>query len=63
MRNPAGFFLFTFHAIASFVSFAGVMVAGMALILPEADWERFWRGAVLFAVSSLIAKFAGDALE
>jgi hypothetical protein len=63
MRNPAGFYLFAFHAIASFTSFAGVVVAGMALILPEADWDRFVRGAILFVVSGLIARFASQALE
>jgi|YelNatPaOPRAMG01_1025707.scaffolds.fasta_scaffold257069_2 hypothetical protein len=63
MRYPGSIFLFAFHSAALFCSLAGLLVAGMALILPEADWERMLRGAVLFVVSSLIARFADRALQ
>lgn len=63
MRNPGGIYLFAFHSIATFCSFAGVLVAGMALLLPVPDWDRAVRGAVLFVVFTLIAKFADQALH
>ena len=63
MRTSAGLYLFAFQTTASFASFAGAVVAGMALIQPEADWDRFWRGAILFVVSSLIARFAGGSVS
>ena len=55
--------MFAFHSIAAFCSFAGVVVAGMALLLPVPDWDRMVRGVVLFVVFILIAKFANQALQ
>jgi hypothetical protein len=63
MRNPVNSYLFAFYVIASFTSFAGLVVMGMALILPEPDWDRVLRGMVLFVVFALIGKFASNALE
>lgn len=63
MRHPGSIYLFAFHTVASFTSLAGVLVAGMALILPAPDWDRALRGAVVFVLSVLIAKFADKALE
>lgn len=63
MKNPGSIYLFAFHSIATFCSFAGVVVAGMALLLPVPDWDRMVRGAVLFVVFTLIAKFADKALQ
>ena len=63
MRSPAGFYLFAFQTIASFLSFAGIVVAGMALISLDADWDRFARGAVMFVAAGLVSRFASKALE
>lgn len=63
MRNPARLYLFAFHSMALFTSFAGVLVVGLALILPDAGWDKVGRGAVLFLVFRIIAKFADKALQ
>lgn len=62
MRNPGSIYLFAFHSVASFLSLAGTLVVGMALILPDPDWDRALRGAIVFVLASLIAKFADKAL-
>ena len=63
MKNPGSLYLFAFHSVAAFCSLAGLLVAGMALLLPETDGDRLLRGLVLFAAFGLIAKFADRALQ
>lgn len=63
MGNSGSFYLFAFHSVASFLRMAGALVAGMALILPDPDWDKAWRGAIVFVIFGLIAQFAGQALD
>lgn len=63
MKNPDAFILFAFYVMASFVSFAGLVVMGMALLQHDAEWDKALRGMVVFIVFALIGRFANSALE